>query len=70
MKQSGTPPEPGSAQWKRNESIIAKNPLLRSLREKSQGFSAKSSRSGSWTPTEAYKANYDAVFGKKDKPNE
>jgi hypothetical protein len=37
------------------------------MREQSEGFSGKSSSAGNWTPTEAYKANYDAIFGKKDK---
>jgi hypothetical protein len=70
MKDIGAPPEKGTAQWKRNESIIAKNPLLRSLREKSEGFAGKSSSAGNWTPTQAYKDNYDAIFGKRDKKDE
>ncbi len=68
MAFKGSTPEKGSAQWKKNEKIINENPFLRGVREKSEGFSGKSTHStGGWTPTEAYKNNYDAIFGKKDK---
>lgn len=70
MKEKGSPPEKGSAQWKRNEKIINENPFLRSVRDKSEGFSGKSTSTGGWTPTQAYKDNYDAIFGKKDNNNE
>lgn len=70
MKQKGSPPEKGSSQWKKNESIIAKNPFLRSVRDKSEGFTSSSTSTGGWTPSQAYKDNYDAIFGKKDKTND
>lgn len=60
------PPKKGSAAWKRNEKIIAENPVLRGLREQSQGHSASGSTStGSWVPSEEYKANWDSIFNKK-----
>lgn len=68
MKEKGTIPEKNSNQWKKNEKIINENPVLRKARDISEGFSGKTSTStGGWTPTEAYKNNYDAIFGKKDK---
>ena len=68
MAFKGNIPDKGSAQWKRNEKIINENPVLRSVRDKSEGFSGKSTgTTGGWTPSEEYKNNYDAIFGKKDK---
>lgn len=68
MAFKGRTPDKGSKQWVKNEKIINSNPFLRSMREKSEGFSGKSTNStGGWTPSEAYKNNYDAIFGKKDK---
>lgn len=64
MKSKGSPPAKGSRQWQKNESIIAKTPFLRSLRDKSEGFNSSSSSSGAWTPSQAYKDNYDAIFRK------
>lgn len=61
------PPKKGSAAWKKNEKIIASNPILRGLREQSQGATgASTSSTGSWVPSEAYKNNYDQIFGKKE----
>ena len=67
MTFKGRIPEKGSSQWKRNEKIITQNPTLRKMRDQSEGFSGTSSGTGGWTPSEAYKNNYDAIFGKKDK---
>lgn len=68
MAFKGSTPEKGSKQWKRNEKIINENPFLRKARDISEGFTGNNSAStGGWTPTEAYKANYDAIFGKKPK---
>lgn len=64
MKEKGSPPPKGSKQWKKNESIIAKNPFLRSVRDKSEGFTSSNTGTGGWTPSEAYKNNYDAIFRK------
>jgi len=71
MAFNGKTPDKGSAQWKKNEKIINNNPFLRGMREKSEGFSGTNTgTTGGWTPTEAYKNNYDAIFGKKDKTPE
>jgi hypothetical protein len=62
-------PEKGSSQWKRNESIIAKTPQLRRMRDIQQGFNPSSSIS-SGIPDEQYKSNYDKIQWNKseDKP--
>jgi hypothetical protein len=71
MEQSGKPPKKNSSEWKKNESMIAKHPGLRAARDISEGFTpGKSVGTGGWTPTQAYKDNYDAIFGKKDKTDE
>jgi len=71
MEQSGKPPKKNSSEWKKNESMIAKHPGLRAARDISEGFTpGKSVGTGGWTPTQAYKDNYDAIFGKKDKSDE
>lgn len=68
MAFKGNTPEKGSRQWQKNEKIINENPVLRKARDISEGFSGNSSASTSgWTPTEAYKANYDAIFRKPKK---
>lgn len=68
MAFKGSTPEKGSRQWQKNEKIINENPLLKKARDISEGFSGKTSAStGGWTPSEAYKSNYDLIFGKKDK---
>lgn len=60
------PPKKGSAAWKRNEKLIAENPVLRGLREKSHGHTGTgSTATGGWVPSEEYKANWDSIFGKK-----
>jgi len=67
MAFKGNTPNKGSAQWNKNEKIINSNPFLRSMREKSEGFSGTGGGgTGGWTPTEAYKNNYDAIFRKDD----
>lgn len=66
MAFKGKVPAKGSTQWKQNEKIINSNPTLRKMREQSEGFSGTSG-TGGWTPSQAYKDNYDAIFGKKDK---
>jgi hypothetical protein len=68
MAFKGKIPEKGSAQWKRNESVIARNPALRRAREVSEGFSGNStattgSRVGG--ASEAYKDGWDRIFGNK-----
>lgn len=71
MAFNGKTPDKGSKQWVKNEKIINSNPFLRKMRDQSEGFTGSaSSGTGGWTPTEAYKANYDAIFGKKDKTDD
>lgn len=70
MTFKGRMHEKGSAQWKKNEKIIAQNPTLRKMRDQSEGFSGTNTGTGGWTPSEAYKANYDAIFRKGKTDNE
>ena len=61
-KPTGKPPEKGSKQWVKNESAIAKNPLLRELRDTSEGF-----KPGSTIRSAGFGDNYDLIdFSKKD----
>jgi len=70
MTFKGRTPKKGTEQWKKNEKIFNTNPTLRKMRDQSEGFSGTSSGTGGWTPSEAYKNNYDAIFRKKDIDNE
>jgi hypothetical protein len=70
MKQIGKIPDKNTSDWKRNEKIINETPALRNLRDVSEGFTPGKGGGSGWTPTEAYKNNYDAIFGKKDKKND
>lgn len=68
MAFKGNTPEKGSKQWQKNEKTINQNPFLRKARDISEGFSGKGSAStGGWTPSQAYKDNYDAIFRKDRK---
>jgi len=65
-------PEKNSSQWRKNESLIARDPVLREARDISEGF-RPSSTSGSRAAggSEAYKAGWDRIFGsKKDKKDD
>jgi hypothetical protein len=66
MKASGKPPEKNTSEWKRNEKIINDTPALRELRDISEGFTPGRGSAGGWTPSQAYKDNFDAIF-RKDK---
>ena len=68
-KAWGKAPGKKTTQWKKNESIIAKNPFLRAQRDKTQGL-GPSSAINSGVPDEQYKENYDKIqWGKpEDKP--
>jgi hypothetical protein len=70
MKQTNKPAEKNSSEWKRNEKIINETPALRQLRDISEGFTPGKGSGGGWTPSQAYKDNYDAIFGKKDKDDQ
>lgn len=71
MAFKGNIPAKNTPEWRRNEKIINETPFLKRARDQAEGFSGKSSTAtGGWTPSQAYKDNYDAIFGKKDQPNE
>ena len=70
MEQLGKPPKKNSAEWKRNEKLINENPTLRAARDVTEGFTPGKASAGGWTPTEAYKNNYDAIFRKDKKDKE
>ena len=60
-------PEKDSPQWRRNESIIAKNPVLRAARDTSEGFTRSSTISTTQqTVTDAYREGWQRIFGAKD----
>jgi len=60
-------PDKKTSQWKKNESIIAKNPFLRAQRDKKEGLSA-SSTINTGVNDEQYKQGYDKIEWRKDKP--
>ena len=74
-------PKTGSAQWKRNETVINDNPTLKQARDIAQGLDKPAHRyknsSGNWhggkgsaprvnTNSQQYQDNWDKIFGKKD----
>lgn len=66
MTFKGRTTKKGSEQWVKNEKIIAKNPILRAARDKSEGL-AKSSTIQSGDISEEYKAGYDQIdWSKRD----
>lgn len=54
-------PKKGSDQWKKNESIIAKNPVLRAARDTAEGFRPTSSINVGGDNSAEYKSNYDKI---------
>ena len=60
------PPKKNSKQWKKNESIIAKNPTLRAARDHAEGL-GKSSGINTGVNDEQYKAGYDKIDWNKGK---
>ena len=66
MRKYAPPPKKGSDQWKKNESLIAKNPTLRAARDKAEGF-----KPGSGISTgpnyQQYKDGYDKIDWNKGK---
>jgi len=64
MAFSGKETKKNSTQWKKNEKIIAKNPMLRKARDISEGFKP-SSGIVSADNSQAYKDGWDRIFGKK-----
>ena len=71
MAFQGNTPDKGTAQWKRNESRIARDPVLRAARDTSEGFRPGSGISTSQqTVTDAYKEGWDRIWGNKETPDE
>lgn len=61
-------PEKGSRAWAKNEKIINKNPMLRELRDTSEGFRTGSGISTGADTSQQYKDNYDKIdFTKRPK---
>jgi len=62
----GDAPKKNSSQWRKNESLIAKNPTLRAARDNAEGFKPGSGISTGVTDQQ-YKDNYDKIdWGKRD----
>jgi len=71
MAFQGNTPDKNTSQWKRNESMIARDPVLRAARDTSEGFRPGSGISTSQqTVTEAYKTGWDRIWGNKETPDE
>ena len=67
MAFEGNTPEKGTAQWKRNEKAIARDPVLRAARDTSEGFRPGSGISTTQqTVTDAYKEGWDRIWGNKE----
>jgi hypothetical protein len=65
MSKNTIPPK-GSSQWKKNEKMIASNPVLRAARDTAEGFKASSGIS-SFDNSPEYKENFDKIdWGTKD----
>ena len=60
------PPRKGSATWRKNEKTIAKNPLLRSVRDTAEGFKPSSGISNAGDISQEYKDNFDKIDFKGD----
>ena len=54
-------PEKNSSQWKKNESLIAKNSALRAARDIVEGFKPSSGITTGGDITQQYKDNYDKI---------
>jgi len=59
-------PERNSAQWKKNEKIITKDPVLRKARDISEGFTPGSTIT-TGVNDQQYKDNYDKIEWGKNK---
>lgn len=70
MKKIGDIPEKNSSEWKRNEKLINETPALRNVRDITEGFRPSGGRIATGTSSQAYKDNWERIFGKKDKTDE
>ena len=59
-------PKKNSRKWVKNESLIAKNPMLRAARDKSEGFKPSSGIT-TGANDQQYKDNYDKINWNKNK---
>jgi hypothetical protein len=65
MSNDGKPPKVGTSQWKKNEKMIATNPVLRAARDTAQGFRASSGITTGGDVSPEYKSNYDKIVWTK-----
>ena len=63
-------PKTGSSQWKKNEKMIATNPVLRAARDTAQGFKASSGITTGGDVSPEYKENYDNIVWTKREEDE
>ncbi len=63
------PPEKGSKEWVRNERIINRHPGLKAARDTAEGLSSRGTNYLD-APSEAYKAGWERIFGKKPNSDE
>jgi len=66
---NGTTVNKGTAQWVANEKIINQNEVLKKARANSRGDEYRGAIT-SQIPSQAYLANFDAIFGNKEKSYE
>lgn len=62
---TASPPKPNSKQWIKNESIIAKSPQLRRMKDITNGF-RPTSAVNTGVNDQAYKDGWERIFGNKD----
>jgi hypothetical protein len=69
-------PTEGTKQWIKNERLINETPVLKKARDKAQGldnpnktYTTGAGKGSSYRPVdkEKFDANWDRIFGKKDK---
>tara|TARA_R110000751_G_scaffold192915_2_gene298465 strand:+ start:58 stop:339 length:282 start_codon:yes stop_codon:yes gene_type:complete len=68
-KSWGKAPGKKTSQWKKNESIIAKNPFLRAQRDKKEGLGT-SSAINTGINDQVYKDNFDKIQWAKPEDKE
>lgn len=70
MAFQGNTPDRNTAQWKNNESMIARNPTLRAARDTSEGFRPGSTISTTQQQvTDAYKEGWERIWGNRGEDN-
>lgn len=66
---NASPPKQNSKQWIKNESIIAKSPVLRRMKDITNGFKPSSAIT-TGVNDQAYKDGWERIFGNKNKDEE